>query len=94
MTSDLGSQLESAAGKLLLWWTEMKDSRLEVVGKINFLWDIGPANLLWREGKCEQRIGVIKRPIEIAVGDSKLSPLNYKLSSLSQQIFVTRSLWE
>ena len=36
MSSDPGSQLKSAAGKMSLCWSEMKDSMMEVAGKYNF----------------------------------------------------------
>ena len=36
ISSDPGSQLESAAGKLETWWTEMKDPLRELAGKQGF----------------------------------------------------------
>ena len=36
ITSDQESQLESAAGKSLSWWWEMKDPLMERAGKFNF----------------------------------------------------------
>ena len=75
MTSDPGTQLESAAGILTLWWSDWKESLLSLAGSHNFSWEVSPADSPWRQGKVERRIGVIKRLIRIAIGDSKLSPL-------------------
>lgn len=75
MMSDPGSQLESAAGKMLLWWLEMEDTLMEVAGKYNFSWETIPANSPWRQGKCERRIRVVKMLIKIAIGDCKLSQI-------------------
>ena len=76
MKSDPESQLKSAACKLSLWPSDMKNSLLDVGGKLNFTCEVSPANSPWRQGKCERRIGVSKRLIKIAVSDCKLSPLD------------------
>ena len=78
LMSDPRSQLESAAGKLSSWWWDMKDSMMEMVGKFNLTWETSPADLPWRQGKCERGIGVVKRLIKIAVGDCKLSPIEFQ----------------
>ena len=75
ITSDPGSQLESASGKMAVWWDEMKDPLLDFAGKNSFEWDISPANSPWRQGKVEVRIKIIKRLIKAAIGGSKLSPV-------------------
>ena len=75
MTSDPGSQLESATGIFTLWWTDWKESLLSLAGRQNFSWEISPADSPWRQGKVERRIGVIKRLIRVTVGESKLSLL-------------------
>ena len=74
LSSDPGSQLESASGQMAQWWDEMKDPLLAFAGVNNFEWKISPANSPWRQGKCEVRIKIIKRLLKISVGDSKLSP--------------------
>ena len=75
ITSDPGSQLESASGKMAVWWDEMKDPLLDFAGKNKFEWDISPANSPWRQGKVEVRIKIIKRLLKVAIGSSKLSPV-------------------
>ena len=75
MTSDCGSQLNSAAGILTLWWTDWKESLLSLAGRQNFLWEICLADSPLRQGKVESRIRVIKSLIRVTVGESKLSPL-------------------
>ena len=75
MTSDPGSQLESAAGILTLWWTDWKGSLLSLARRQSFSWEISPADSPWRQGKVERRIRVIKMLIRVAVGESKLSLL-------------------
>ena len=70
--SDPGTQLESAAGILMLWWTDWKESLLSWAGKQNFSWEISLADSPWRQGKVERRIGVIKRLVRVTVRDSKL----------------------
>ena len=78
MTSNPGSHLGSAAGKLSLWWSQMKDALMEVAEKHNFLWETSPAELPWWQGKCERRIGVIKRLVKVSVCDCKLSPIEFQ----------------
>ena len=73
--SDPGTQLESAAAILTLWWTDWKESLLSWAGKQNFPWEISLADSSGRQGKVESVIGVIKRLVRVAVGDSKLSPM-------------------
>ena len=41
----------------------------------NFRWDIFPADSPWRQGKAERRIGVVKKLIRIAIGDSRVTPV-------------------
>ena len=48
ISSDPGSQLESAAGKLETWWTEMKDPLEELAGRQGFKWTVNPADSPWR----------------------------------------------
>ena len=54
ISSDPGSQLESAAGKLETWWTEMKDPLKELAGKQGFRWTVNPADSPWRQWKAER----------------------------------------
>ena len=76
--SDPGSQLESASGKLENWWSTFGASLRNLAGEKNFTWNISPANSPWRQGKAERRIGVVKRLLRVAVGDSRLSPLEFQ----------------
>ena len=74
ISSDPGTQLESASGQMSVWWDELKEPLLQFAGANNFDWEISPANSPWRQGKAEVRIKIIKRLLLISVGDSKLSP--------------------
>ena len=83
--SDPGSQLVSASGKLVSWWSDMRDplqayAGTESRGKTGFTWDISPADSPWRQGKAERRIGVVKRLIRLSIGDTRLSPLELQTS--------------
>ena len=60
VSSDPGSQLVSAGGKLESWYQEMGKSLQGLASSIGFRWEISPANSPWRQGKTERRIGVIK----------------------------------
>ena len=78
--SDPGSQLVSASGALVSWWSEMGKplqsfAASEVKAKTSFEWKISPADSPWRQGKVERRIGYVKRLIKLSVGDTRLSPL-------------------
>ena len=78
--SDPGSQLVSASGTLVSWWSEMQKplrtfAGSEVKAKTSFEWKISPADSPWRQGKVERRIGYVKRLIKLSVGDTRLSPL-------------------
>ena len=78
VTSDPGSQLESASGSLTSWWEELQVPLQDYAMKKNFTWEISPANSPWRQGKSESCIRVIKRLLKISVGDIKLSPLEFQ----------------
>ena len=73
--SDPGSQLESASGKLECWWKKMKKSLATFAGSKNFRWETSPADSPWRQGKVERRIGIVKKHLQHAIGDSVLTPL-------------------
>lgn len=75
MYSDPGSQLVSASGKLVNWWKDMHDPLTSYAGSKGFRWEISPADSPWRQGKAERRIGVVKRLIQLSVGDTRLTPL-------------------
>ena len=46
---------------------------METARKFKFTWETSPADLPWRQGKCERRIGAIKRLVQVTIGDPKLS---------------------
>ena len=73
--SDPGSQLESASGKLELWWKKMERTLATFAGSKNFRWETSPADSPWRQGKVERRIAIIKKHIKHAIGDSRITPL-------------------
>ena len=73
VSSDPGSQLESASGKLEAWWDKFDSQLKEFASDREFTWDISPANSPWRQGRVERRIGCLKRVIKIALGDSRVS---------------------
>ena len=53
ISSDPGSQLDSAMGTLESWWKKMEESLRKVAGKEEFKWKINPADSPWRQGKAE-----------------------------------------
>ena len=73
ISSDPGSQLESASGKLEKWWDMFQENIQEFAGKRGFKWEISPANSPWRQGRVERRIGCIKRVVKIALGDTRVT---------------------
>ena len=73
ISSDPGSQLESASGKLESWWDLVKNKLGDFSGKKGFRWDISPANSPWRQGKVERRIGCLKRVIRLALGETRVT---------------------
>ena len=48
------------------------------MGKFNFTWETSLADSPWRQGKCERWIRVLKRLIRFAVGDFRLSPIEFQ----------------
>ena len=73
--SDPGSQLESASGKLDTWWTSMGTSLRMLGSEKNFRWEISPPDSPWRQGKAERRIAIVKKLLKLAVGDSRVTPV-------------------
>ena len=73
--SDPGSQLESASGKLSLWWNEWKHQLSDFAANTNFSWELSPANSPWRQGRSEVRIKTLKRLLTIVITSVKLTPL-------------------
>lgn len=73
VTSDPGSQLVSASGKLENWWTTFETSFQEFSGQKGFKWIISPANSPWRQGRAERRIGHLKRLLSLSLGDTKVT---------------------
>ena len=43
--------------------------------KKRFQWIVSPPDAPWRQGRAERRIGVVKRLMKLAVGDSRITPL-------------------
>ena len=75
ISSDPGSQLESAGGKLEEWWTKIGDSLLTFASTKNFKWNISPANSPWRQGKVERKIAIVKRLITASIGETRITPM-------------------
>ena len=75
ISSDPGSQLESAGGKLEEWWNSIGDSLLQFASSKNFEWKISPANSPWRQGKAERKIAIVKRLLSTSIGESRLTPV-------------------
>ena len=75
ISSDPGSQLESASGILMQWWHGMEKPLSEFGTSKNFEWKLSPADSPWRQGKAERRIGIVKKLISHSIGDSRLTPL-------------------
>ena len=75
ISSDPGSQLESASGKLESWWVTMGGALQDFGTTKNFRWEVSPADSPWRQGKAERRVGIVKKLLTLSVGDSRLTPL-------------------
>ena len=73
ISSDPGSQLESASGKLATWWDMMGDKLKNFSTKKQFECRISPANSPWRQGTVERGIAIVKRLVKRAVGDTRLT---------------------
>ena len=78
ISSDQGSQLESAQGALTLWWEDLQRPLLDYSKENKFQWKISPANSPWRQGKSESRIQVTKRLLKVSMGGMKLTPLEFQ----------------
>lgn len=78
ITSDPGSQLESASGKLAPWWDSMGEKLESFAAKKKCKWEISPANSPWRQGTVESRIAVVKRLIKRALGDNRLTATEFQ----------------
>ena len=68
----------------------MEEPLQEVARNKGFRWTINPANSPWRQGKVESRIKIIKRLLKIAIGESKLTPLElqtafFEVANLSKE---------
>ena len=53
----------------------MCDSLRTLGSEKNFQWEISPPDSPWRQGKAERRIAVVKKLLTLAVGDSRVSPV-------------------
>jgi hypothetical protein len=73
--SDPGSQLVSAGGKLDNWCTTLGDSIRTFAGTKNFEWKVSPADSPWRQGKAERQIGIVKKLLQLSIGDTRVTPL-------------------
>ncbi len=90
ISTDPGSQLESASGILERWWKTMERALREFASTKNFEWKISPPDSPWRQGKAERRIGIVKKLIRLSVGDSRLTPLElqttlYEISNICNE---------
>ena len=75
ISTDPGSQLESASGILERWWQTMEKPLREFGTTKNFQWKVSPPDSPWRQGKAERRIGIVKKLMKHSVGDTKLTPV-------------------
>ena len=83
ISSDPGSQLQSASGILSNWWNEMQLPLREFGTANNFEWKVSPPDSPWRQGKAERRIGIVKKLLYHSVGDSRLTPLELQTALFS-----------
>ena len=67
--------MEAASGKFETWWLEMEDTLREFASSNNFKWLLSPADSPWRQGKAERRISIIKKLINVSVGDTRVTPV-------------------
>ena len=75
ISTDPGSQLESAGGQLETWWSAMGASLQTFGGTKNFKWKLSPADSPWRQGKAERRIAIVKRCLVLALGGARVTPI-------------------
>ena len=83
ISSDPGSQLESASGKMESWWNVMRNQLADLASSSNFKWSISPGNSPWRQGSSEVRVKCIKRLIH-----------TFKQYCSKHQIFLMKDLLE
>ena len=94
ISSDPGSQLVSAAGKLESWWLKMKNDLALFAGTNGFKWIVSAPDCPWRQGKTEQKIGKIKRLLRIVHGTTVLSPdalqtAFFKIADICNKVPIT-----
>ena len=87
ISSDPGSQLQSASGCMTSWWPRLQGDLVQISNTQGFSWDVRPGNSPWRQGKSEVSIKIVKRLLKIAIGDSKLTP-----SELQTVVFEVANL--
>ena len=75
LQSDPGSQLVSASGKLVEWWKDLEGPLREFAGTKNFQWKVSPPDSPWRQGKAERRIAIVKRLLQLSIGDTRVTPV-------------------
>ena len=70
LSTDPGSQLESASGILENWWQSMGKQMREFASTKNFQWKVSPPDSPWRQGKAERRISIVKKLLRHSVGEA------------------------
>ena len=83
ISSDPGSQLQSAKGILTSWWNDMQHPLREFSSSNGFEWKVSPPDSPWRQGKAERRIGIVKKLLYHSIGDSVLTPLELQTALFS-----------
>ena len=94
--TDPGSQLESAKGILEHWWIQMEHPLRDFGSTKNFRWNVSPPDSAWRQGKAERRIAVVKKLLNLAVADSRLTPVElqtvlFEVSNICNERPITLS---
>ena len=74
ISSDPGSQLQTAAGTMVNWFEHLRGQLSDQIGTAGFVWQVSPADSPWRQGKSEVSIKMVKRLLKIAVGTIRLTP--------------------
>ena len=94
ISSDPGSQLVSAGGKLESWWLKMEKDLKNFAGQHDFNWVTSPGNAPWRQGKTENKIGKLKRLLRVTHSDTVMSPealqtALFRVADLANKVPIT-----
>ena len=71
--TDPGSKVESAQGTMTKWWVKAAKTLEGFAVEKSFRWDVSS---LWRQGKIEKRVGVVRELLHMTIDGPILAPLD------------------